>query len=61
MQLSDKTLATLEPKEERVIRMHKGIGMRVLTFPEIGLQFSLTVKEVKNTIANALKKLKKLN
>jgi DNA-directed RNA polymerase sigma subunit (sigma70/sigma32) len=62
MQLTDKNLSTLKPREERVVRMLKGFGMKCKhSFAEVGLQFSLTDKEVKRIAASALKKLKKLD
>ena len=39
--------------------MYKGIGMNVEhSFEEIGLQFSITEKEVRNIIAKSFRKLK---
>ena len=59
MQLTDKNLATLHPREERVVRMLKGIGKNTKhSFKEVGLQFSITSNEVKKIAAAALKKLK---
>ena len=52
MQLTDENLSTLKPREERVVRMLKGFGMKCKhSFAEVGLQFSLTDKEVKRIAA----------
>jgi len=59
MELSDKNLATLNPREERIIRMLKGFGKNSKhSFKEVGLQFSISDKEVRSIAAAALKKLK---
>jgi len=52
-------LATLTPREERVLRMRFGIGMNTdHTLPEIGQQFSVTRERIREIEAKVLKKLK---
>jgi RNA polymerase primary sigma factor len=59
MELSDKNLATLNPREERIVRMLRGIGVNTKhSFEEVGLQFSITANEVKKIADAALEKLK---
>ena len=53
------TLATLTPREERVLRMRFGIGMNTdHTLEEVGLQFSVTRERIRQIEAKALRKLK---
>jgi RNA polymerase primary sigma factor len=55
----DKTLSTLTPKEERVIRMRFGIGERYdHTLEEVGHRFELTRERIRQIEAKALKKLR---
>jgi len=60
--LSDSTtkiLASLTPREERVLRMRFGIGMNTdHTLEEVGLQFSVTRERIRQIEAKALRKLK---
>ncbi|MBN34588.1 MAG: RNA polymerase sigma factor RpoD [Rhodospirillaceae bacterium] len=60
--LSDSTtkvLATLTPREERVLRMRFGIGMNTdHTLEEVGQQFSVTRERIRQIEAKALRKLK---
>jgi len=59
MELNNKNLATLHPRAERIIRMLKGFGKNSKhSFKEVGLQFSISDKEVRSIAAAALKKLK---
>ncbi len=57
--LTTKALATLTPREERVLRMRFGVGMRTdHTLEEVGKQFSVTRERIRQIEAKALKKLK---
>jgi RNA polymerase primary sigma factor len=52
-------LATLTPREERVLRMRFGVGMNTdHTLEEVGLQFSVTRERIRQIEAKALRKLK---
>ena len=52
-------LATLTPREERVLRMRFGIGMNTdHTLEEVGQQFSVTRERIRQIEAKALRKLK---
>ncbi len=52
-------LATLSPREERVLRMRFGIGMTSdHTLEEVGQQFSVTRERIRQIEAKALRKLK---
>jgi RNA polymerase primary sigma factor len=54
-----KILASLTPREERVLRMRFGIGMNTYhTLEEVGLQFSVTRERIRQIEAKALRKLK---
>ena len=54
-----RTLASLTPREERVIRMRFGIGMNTEnTLEVVGQQFSLTRERIRQIEAKALRKLK---
>ena len=54
-----KILASLTPREERVLRMRFGIGMNTdHTLEEVGLQFSVTRARIRQIEAKALRKLK---
>jgi len=54
-----KILASLTPREERVLRMRFGIGMNTdHTLEEVGLQFSITRERIRQIEAKALRKLK---
>jgi RNA polymerase primary sigma factor len=54
-----KVLATLTPREERVLRMRFGIGMNSdHTLEEVGQQFSVTRERIRQIEAKALRKLK---
>ncbi len=53
------TLSTLTPREERVLRMRFGIGMRTdHTLEEVGQQFGVTRERIRQIEAKALRKLK---
>ncbi|ANY85378.1 RNA polymerase sigma factor RpoD (plasmid) [Microvirga ossetica] len=52
-------LATLSPREERVLRMRFGIGLKSdHTLEEVGQQFSVTRERIRQIEAKALRKLK---
>jgi RNA polymerase primary sigma factor len=52
-------LATLSPREERVLRMRFGIGLNTdHTLEEVGQQFSVTRERIRQIEAKALRKLK---
>jgi len=54
-----RTLASLTPREERVLRMRFGIGMNTdHTLEEVGQQFSVTRERIRQIEAKALRKLK---
>jgi RNA polymerase primary sigma factor len=54
-----RVLATLTPREERVLRMRFGIGMNTEhTLEEVGQQFSVTRERIRQIEAKALRKLK---
>ena len=54
-----KILASLTPREERVLRMRFGIGMNTdHTLEEVGLQCSVTRERIRQIEAKALRKLK---
>ncbi len=54
-----KTLKTLTPKEEKVIRMRYGIGLdKDHTLEEIGLYFSVTRERIRQIEDKAIKKLR---
>lgn len=54
-----RVLATLTPREERVLRLRFGIGDdNDLTLEEIGEQFNVTRERIRNIEAKALRKLK---
>jgi RNA polymerase primary sigma factor len=54
-----RTLSTLSPREERVLRMRFGIGMHTdHTLEEVGQQFSVTRERIRQIEAKALRKLK---
>ena len=55
----DPVLASLTPREERVLRMRFGIGMNTdHTLEEVGQQFSVTRERIRQIEAKALRKLK---
>lgn len=55
----DKVLATLSPREEKVIRMRFGIGEKQdYTLEEVGQVFEVTRERIRQIEAKALKKLK---
>jgi len=54
-----RVLASLTPREERVLRMRFGIGMNTdHTLEEVGQQFSVTRERIRQIEAQALRKLK---
>jgi RNA polymerase primary sigma factor len=53
-----RVLASLTPREERVLRMRFGIGMNTdHTLEEVGQQFSVTRERIRQIEAKALRKL----
>ena len=58
-EITTRVLATLTPREERVLRMRFGIGMNTdHTLEEVGKQFSVTRERIRQIEAKALRKLK---
>lgn len=58
-EVTTRILATLTPREERVIRMRFGIGMNTdHTLEEVGQQFSVTRERIRQIEAKALRKLR---
>jgi len=58
-ELISKALSTLSPREERIVRMRFGVGVRSdHTLEEIGQQFGLTRERIRQIEASALRKLK---
>ena len=56
---TDRVLATLSPREERVLRMRFGIGERIdHTLEEIGQTFAVTRERVRQIESKALRKLR---
>src|SRR5262249_53886791 len=54
-----RTLASLTPREERIIRMRFGIGMnKDHTLEEVGQRFSVTRERIRQIEAKALRKLR---
>jgi len=54
-----QVLASLTPREERILRMRFGIGMNTdHTLEEVGQQFSVTRERIRQIEAKALRKLK---
>ncbi len=54
-----RILASLTPREERVLRMRFGIGMNSdHTLEEVGQQFAVTRERIRQIEAKALRKLK---
>ena len=52
-------LASLTPREERIVRMRFGLGMNSdHTLEEVGQQFSLTRERIRQIEAKAIRKLK---
>jgi RNA polymerase primary sigma factor len=58
-QTTTRVLASLMPREERVLRMRFGIGMNTdHTLEEVGLQYSVTRERIRQIEAKALRKLR---
>jgi RNA polymerase primary sigma factor len=54
-----RILASLTPREERILRMRFGLGMnRDHTLEEIGQRFSVTRERIRQIEAKAIRKLK---
>jgi RNA polymerase primary sigma factor len=54
-----RILASLTPREERIVRMRFGLGMNSdHTLEEVGQQFSVTRERIRQIEAKALRKLK---
>jgi RNA polymerase primary sigma factor len=59
IETTTRVLASLTPREERVLRMRFGIGMNTdHTLEEVGQQFSVTRERIRQIEAKALRKLK---
>lgn len=55
----DKVLATLTPKEQQIIRLRFGIGIRdSFTLDEIGIRYEVTRERIRQIEAKAIRKLK---
>ncbi len=52
-------LATLTPREERVLRMRFGIGTKEHTLEEVGQEFNVTRERIRQIEAKALRNLKR--
>jgi RNA polymerase primary sigma factor len=58
-EITTRVLASLTPREERIVRMRYGIGMNNdHTLEEVGQQFSVTRQRIGQIEAKALRKLK---
>lgn len=58
-EMTTRVLASLTPREERVLRMRFGIGMNTdHTLEEVGQQFAVTRERIRQIEAKALRKLK---
>ena len=58
-EVTTRVLASLTPREERVLRMRFGIGMNTdHTLEEVGQQFSVTRERIRQIEAKALRKLR---
>ncbi len=58
-EVATRVLATLTPREERVLRMRFGIGMNTdHTLEEVGQQFNVTRERIRQIESKALRKLK---
>lgn len=58
-EVTTRILASLTPREERVLRMRFGIGMNTdHTLEEVGQQFNVTRERIRQIEAKALRKLK---
>jgi len=58
-QATKRALASLNPREERIIRMRFGIGMSTdQTLDEVGRHFSVSRERIRQIEAKALRKLK---
>jgi RNA polymerase primary sigma factor len=58
-EITTRVLASLTPREERVLRMRFGLGMnKDHTLEEVGLQFSVTRERIRQIEAKALRKLR---
>ena len=56
---TSRALASLSPREERIVRMRFGIGMSAdHTLAEVGEQFSVSRERIRQIEAKALRKLK---
>jgi RNA polymerase primary sigma factor len=58
-EMTTRVLASLTPREERVLRMRFGIGMNTdHTLEEVGQQFSVTRERIRQIEAKAIRKLR---
>jgi RNA polymerase primary sigma factor len=56
---ASRVLASLTPREERIVRMRFGLGMNSdHTLEEVGQQFSVTRERIRQIEAKALRKLR---
>ena len=53
-----KILSSLQPREERVLRLRFGLNTKEHTLEEVGVKFSLTRDRIRQIEAKALRKLK---
>ena len=61
-EVTTRVLASLTPREERVLRMRFGIGMNTdHTLEEVGRQFNVTRERIRQIEAKALRKLRRPN
>lgn len=61
-EVTTRVLASLTPREERVLRMRFGIGVNTdHTLEEVGQQFSVTRERIRQIEAKALRKLRRPN
>ena len=58
-ELTRKVLATLTPREEQIVRMRFGIGLKTdCTLEEVGKLFGVTRERIRQIESEALKKLR---
>ena len=53
-----RAFETLLPREERILRLHHGIGTDTLSLKEIGEQFGVTKERIRMIEARALQKIR---
>jgi RNA polymerase primary sigma factor len=57
-EVTRKVLATLTPREEQILRMRFGIGLKTGTLEEVGKVFAVTRERIRQIEAKALRKLR---